>query len=149
MRTLVWQRLDSPGMEIAYVENLDHAVGTQVGKDYELRWRLEDTRLELELNRLESTTVELGKGDFFDLYASPFFNSLPVMRDGLLNEGPPRDYVMTFIRVPDLSVDLSRQRYEPRGGGVVRFSSGAFAADLEFDGDGFVAGYQGFLRRIF
>jgi uncharacterized protein len=135
-------------MEIAHVEDLDHAVGTQIGRDYELRWRLREDRLELELNREYSATVELGDADFFDLYASPFFNSLPVIRDGLLSEGPPRDYVMTFIRVPELTATLSKQRYEPKGGGCVHYSSGTFATDIEFDSDGFVTSYHGSFSRI-
>jgi hypothetical protein len=102
-------------MEITYVHDLDHAAGTQIGTDYELRWRLDDTRLELELNRRVLVSVELGEADFFDLYASPFFNSLPVLRDGLLAGGPARDYVMSLIQVPALTSEPSNQRYEPRG----------------------------------
>jgi hypothetical protein len=148
MKTLVWQRLDVPGMEIAHVDDIDHAAGTQIGRDYELRWRLHENRLELELNRERSATVELGDADFFDLYASPFFNSLPVIRDALLSEGPARDYVMTFIRAPELTATLSKQRYEPKGGGRVHYSSGTFATDIEFDSDGFVTFYHGSFSRI-
>lgn len=135
-------------MEIAHVENLGHAVGTQLGQDYELRWRLDGDRLELGLNREKPKTIERGDADFFDLYASPFFNSLPVLRDGLLEDGPARDYVMQFIRIPSLTAELSRQRYEPRGGGLVHYSSGSFATDIEFDQDGFVTAYHGFLARL-
>ena len=88
MRTLVWRRLDQPGMEIA------------------------------------------------------------VARDGLLEAGEPRDYVMRFVDVPSLEVVCSEQRYEPRGGRVVGYSSGTFAADIEFDADGFVTHYHGFLERL-
>jgi uncharacterized protein len=135
-------------MEIVYLNDLDHAAGTQVGADYELRWRLDGNRVELELNRNRLTTIELGEADFFDLYASPFFNSLPVIRDGLLSEGPARDYVMTFIRVPALTAELSTQRYEPKGAGLVHYSSGTFATDIEFDNDGFVTSYHGSFLRI-
>jgi hypothetical protein len=31
---------------------------------------------------------------------------------------------------------------------VVRYSSGSFAADIEFDADGFVTVYEGFLERV-
>jgi hypothetical protein len=41
--------------------------------------------------------VDLEDHDFFDLFASPFFNSLPVMRDGLLKSGPAHNYVMRFV----------------------------------------------------
>ena len=148
MRTLVWRRLDEPGMEIVRVDSLARAEGTQVGATYEARWRLDGDRLDVEVVGAGRRTVELGDADLFDLFASPFFNSLPVMRDGLLEHGPARDYVMRFVTLPDLEVVPSEQRYEPRGGRVVRYSSGSFAADIAFDADGFVTSYEGFLERI-
>jgi uncharacterized protein len=148
VRTLVWRRLDEPGMEIARVDSLARAEGTQIGATYEARWRLDGDRLDVEVVGAGRRTVELGDADLFDLFASPFFNSLPVMRDGLLEHGPARDYVMRFVTLPDLEVVPSEQRYEPRGGGVVRYSSGSFAADIAFDADGFVTSYEGFLERI-
>jgi hypothetical protein len=55
---------------------------------------------------------------------------------------------MQFVRVPSLEVVRSDQRYEPRGNRVVGYSSGDFAADIEFDADGFVTLYHGFLQRL-
>jgi hypothetical protein len=148
VRTLVWRRLDEPGMEIAHVESLQRASGTQIGLAHELRWSLDGPRLDVEIVGGARTAVELGDADFFDLFASPFFNSLPVMRDDLLVAGPPRDYVMQFVTVPEVDVVRSAQRYEPRGDRVVGYSSGSFAADIEFDADGFVTLYHGFLERV-
>ena len=148
MKSLVWRRLDEPGMEIAHVASLERASGTQIGRSYELRWDLDGTRLDLEIVGGRRAAVDLQDADFFDVFASPFFNSLPVARDGLLEAGPPRDYVMQFVRVPELEVVRSEQRYEPRGGRVVGYSSGSFAADIEFDADGFVTLYHGFLERV-
>jgi uncharacterized protein len=147
-RHLVWRRLDEPGMEVVHVESFDHASGTQIGVSYELRWQLDGQRLELEVVGERSTVVELGDSDFFDVFASPFFNSLPVVRDGLLAGGEARTYTMRFVRVPELDTVLSEQRYEPLGGGVVRYSSDSFTADIEFDEDGFVFDYRGFLQRV-
>jgi hypothetical protein len=148
MRQLVWRRVDMPGMEIAHVESLARASGTQIGLGYELRWRLDGPRLQLEIVGGSQTTVELVDTDFFDVFASPFFNSLPVVRDGLLDGGAPRDYTMRFVRVPELDVVLSEQRYEPLGKRLVRYTSGSFTADIEFDADGFVVDYDGFLERV-
>jgi hypothetical protein len=148
IKTLVWRRLDEPGMEVAHVRSLDDATGVQIGRSYELRWWLRNDRLDLELDGERRSTVRLGDADFFDLFASPFFNSLPVMRDGLLESGHARDYVMTFVHVPELTVEASPQRYEPIGHRVVRYSSGDFQSDITFDGDGFVTHYAGFLERI-
>jgi hypothetical protein len=148
MHRLVWRRVDEPGMEIAYVESLDDAFGTQIGAGYELRWALDGTRLDLEIVTGGRATVELGDADYYDVFASPFFNSLPVVRDGLLEGGEARDYTMQFVQVPELEVVRSEQRYEPLGGRVVRYSSGSFTADIEFDADGFVVDYRGFLERV-
>jgi len=148
MRHLVWRRVDEPGMEIAHVETFDRASGTQIGASYELRWRLDGQRLELEVVGEQSAVVDLEDADFFDVFASPFFNSLPVVRDGLLSGGEARTYTMRFVRVPELETVLSEQRYEPLGDRVVRYSSGTFTADIEFDGEGFVLDYQGFLERV-
>ena len=147
-RVLVWRRLDEPGMEIAHVESLERASGTQIGISYELRWRLEGPRLVLVVVGGSRTTAELEEADFFDVFASPFFNSLPVVRDGLLDGGEARDYAMRFVRVPSLEIVPSKQRYEPLGGRVVRYSSGSFAANIEFDAAGFVTLYDGFLERL-
>jgi uncharacterized protein len=148
MRSLVWRRLDRPGMEIARVESFVRAEGTQIGIAYELRWRLDADRLELEIVGGDSCTIELGDADFFDVFASPFFNSLPVMRDGLLELGPPHAYEMEFVDVPSLRTRRSLQRYTPKGDRVVGYASGDFAADIEFDADGLVVRYDGFLERV-
>ena len=148
MKTLVWRRLDEPGMEVAHVRSLSSASGVQIGRSYEVRWELEDDRLDLELNGEQRSSLRLGNVDFFDVFASPFFNSLPVMRDGLLDAGPARDYVMRFVTVPDLTASDSSQRYEPMGQRVVRYSSGSFDAEIVFDAEGFVEQYEGFLERV-
>jgi Putative glycolipid-binding len=137
-------------MELAHAERHGRdltAVGTQLGAIYELRYRLEPELLHLELVGQRSLEVSLGDADFFDLGWSPLFNSLPVMRDGLLELGPARDYVMRWVEVPSLEITMSEQRYEPLGNGLVRFSSGSFTAEIRFDESGFVVDYPGIARR--
>jgi uncharacterized protein len=146
-RTLVWRGLDEPRMEIAYVE-VDgaelRARGTQIGVTYELRYELEPGRLRAEI--VGGPNIDTGHDDtdFFDLAASPLFNSLPVLA-GL---DTTRDFVMTFVDVPSLELLRSEQRYEPLGDGRIRFSSGSFVAGLEFDADGFVTRYEGLAERV-
>lgn len=137
-------------MEVAHVERRGNgltAVGTQLGVAYELRYRLEPERLHLELVGHGSREVLLDGADFFDLGWSPLFNSLPVVRDGLLEAGPGRDYVMRWIDVPSLEVTTSEQHYAPLGERLVRFCSGNFTADVQFDEYGFVIEYPGVARR--
>jgi uncharacterized protein len=149
-RTLIWSGLDSWRAEIARVEVTGdelNATGTQVGIAYELRYALAPGRIGLEVVGGERREVELGEADFFDLEFSPLLNTLPVLRDGLLSAGPPRDYVMAFVAVPSLDVTFAEQRYEPIGDRLVRFRSGDFTADLKFDDDGFVVHYPGLALR--
>ena len=137
-------------MEVAHVERTAPefvAFGTQLGVVYELRYRLVPDMLHLELVGGESLDVRLAGADFFDLGWSPLFNSLPVIRDQLLDGGPPRDYLMRWVDVPSLEVSMSEQRYEPQGNGVVRFSAGEFVSDITFDANGFVVSYPGIGAR--
>jgi hypothetical protein len=137
-------------MEVAHVELRGRevrAAGTQLGAAYELRYRLDRDLLALELVGERSLEVPLGDADFFDLGWSPLFNSLPVLRDRLLEPGPARDYVMRWVEVPTLEVTRSEQRYEPLGHRLVRFRSGSFTADIEFDEQEFVIDYPGIARR--
>lgn len=148
--TLAWIGDGAPRMEVAHVERegaLITASGTQLGATYELRYRLEPRGLSLEVVGERSLELELGGADFFDLGFSPLFNTLPVIRDGLLVAGARRDYTMRWVDVPSLEVSVSEQRYEPLGQGRVRFSAGSFTADIEFDEYGYVIAYPGIAVR--
>jgi uncharacterized protein len=138
-------------MEIARVdlENGEmRASGTQIGVDYELRYELEVDLLKLELVGERSLDLRLGGLDFFDLGLSPLFNSLPIWRDRVLERGDARDYVMRFVSVPELQATESKQRYEPLGSRRLRYRSGDFAAELDFDDDGIVLRYEGLAERV-
>jgi hypothetical protein len=137
-------------MEVAHVEQREGgltAVGTQLGAAYELRYRLEPQLLRVELVGHRSLDVPLDGADFFDVGWSPLFNSLPVVRDRLLEPGPAREYVMRWVDVPSLQVTESEQRYEPLGDLRVRFRSEGFTADIQFDANAFVIDYPGIARR--
>ena len=94
-----------------------------------------------------------------DLGECPVTNTMPVLRHGLLHGGPPRDFVMAWVAVPDLSVHASAQRYTfvgppaaaatgPGPGiAVIRYESGDYAADVTFDDEGLVVDYPGLGRR--
>jgi hypothetical protein len=147
---LAWVGDGAPRMEVAHVQKTGPefvASGTQLGVGYELRYRLEQGALRLELVGERTLDVELDGADFYDLGWSPLFNSLPVIRDGLLEPGPPRDYLMRWVDVPSLEVTESGQRYEPLGNGVIRFTAGDFVSDITFDPEGFVVNYPGIGRR--
>ncbi len=156
-RTLVWRGVDAPRMEIAHVRvegTRLRGVGTQIGiepEPYELRYEVDEPRLRLEVVGSRKLALEL-EHEHFDLGFSPLFNSLPVLRHGLHRGGEPRDFVMTWVSVPDLGVRASEQRYEPLRPGLVRYRGSHRPRvphfDLKLDDDGFVVRYPGLAERI-
>jgi hypothetical protein len=149
--TVTWRGLDEPRMELARVQldgTLVRAAGTQIGVGYELQYALELFVLRVEIVGDRRVEVPLDGADFFDLGNSPLFNSLPVMRDGLLVGGLPHDYSMRWVSVPELEVSKQRQRYAPLPDNVVRFTSGDFVADIRFGKDGLVDYYPGLAERV-
>jgi uncharacterized protein len=85
-----------------------------------------------------------------DLGFSALFNSLPVLREGLLERGRPMDFDMAWVSVPDLSVNRAPQRYVPLSEERVQFISGegAFRAEIHFDDESLVTLYEDFLERV-
>jgi uncharacterized protein len=165
LRLYAWQGPDL--FELAFVELEEDrltARGTQLRSTHRLEYVVETSSMFVsELFRAEVETVHgIGTLDLrrgtkplrddvldLDLAASPLFNSLPVLRDRLHEGGgEARDYTMAFVSVPELSVERSAQRYVPLGRGAVRFRSGDFSADLQFDRDGFVVSYPGLADRV-
>lgn len=151
MTTVVWRGLDEPRMEIARVEiegTTLRASGTQIGMAYELRYELEPEVLRLELVGARTVEIALEGLDCFDLGNSPLFNSLPVLRDGLLEGGAARDYVMRWVSVPELEATEQRQHYSPLPDRVIRFESHDFVAEIRFGEDGLVDHYPGLAERV-
>jgi uncharacterized protein len=165
MNTLAWAGVEEPLFEVAFVDvggGRLEAHGTQLGAAYRLTYEVEtDFSFVTERFAAECETaggvkrVELRRGVELtdgaldvDLQFSPLFNSLPVLRDRLLNGGEARPYTMAFVLVPELNVVASEQKYAPLEPGLVRFSSGTFSADISFDADGFVVDYPQLARRV-
>lgn len=88
-----------------------------------------------------------------DLGLCPLTNTMPVLRHGLHLASGQREFLMAWVSVPDLTVRPSRQTYThlgrtADGGGRVRYASGSYRSDLEFDADGCVAAYPTLARRL-
>jgi hypothetical protein len=164
VKLYAWQ---GPGLfELAFVELGDDrltARGTQLRAGYSLSYVLETSQMFVSERLVAEVETVHGAGKLdlrrgtkplkddvldLDLQASPLFNSLPALRDGLHEGGDAREYTMAFVRVPELAVERSVQRYVPLERGVVRYRSGTFTADIEFDADGFVVRYPGLAERV-
>ena len=93
-----------------------------------------------------------------DLGLCPFTNTMPVLRHDLVararrGQDHGVDLVMAWVAVPDLTVEVSRQRYTPLGpapdgGAMIGFASGDFETTIEFDRDGLVRDYPGLASRL-
>ncbi|MFC9683820.1 putative glycolipid-binding domain-containing protein [Streptomyces sp. NPDC056948] len=83
-----------------------------------------------------------------DLGLCPLTNTMPVLRHGLHQAPGGREFLMAWVSVPDLAVRPSRQTYTHLGPGRVRFASGDFRSDLEFDEEGYVVEYPSLATRL-
>jgi hypothetical protein len=85
-----------------------------------------------------------------DIANCPLTNTMPVLREGLMDGGEPKDFVMAWVSVPDLSVSRSEQRYEPVDGSTVRYVAldGDFSAELTYDASGLVVHYPELAERV-
>lgn len=94
--------------------------------------------------------AELASAVDIDLAYSALFNTLPVLRERLLEHREARDFEMAWVSVPDLAVRRFPQRYVPLGDGRVQFMSrdGEFRATIHFDPDGLVTLYEDFIERV-
>ncbi|MFI7356000.1 putative glycolipid-binding domain-containing protein [Streptomyces avidinii] len=82
-----------------------------------------------------------------DLGLCPLTNTMPVLRHDLLRRpgGGPHEFLMAWVSVPDLTVGANRQTYTPLAhdgpGARIRYASGDFTSDIEFDEHGLVLDY--------
>ncbi|MBT2388851.1 putative glycolipid-binding domain-containing protein [Streptomyces maoxianensis] len=87
-----------------------------------------------------------------DLGLCPLTNTMPVLRHALQLGPGERTFLMAWVSVPDLTVHASQQTYthlaHTETGARIRFTSGDYRRDVEFDGDGLVIDYQGLAHRL-
>jgi hypothetical protein len=87
-----------------------------------------------------------------DIAYSPLTNAMPIARHQIQLHPISRDFLMVFVEMPSLRIIPSRQKYthlKPgRNGGLVRFASGSFKADLSVDSRAFVIRYPGMADRL-
>ena len=179
-RLVIWRGLDAWRADGAHVQLDDgrmSAGGTQFGADpYRLDYRLRTgpdfVTESLELSLLRNGTLKrlllarAADGSWTaddrplpevegaldcDLGLCPLTNTMPVLRERLLDPGAqPHEFVMAWVSVPDLTVHRSEQRYEPIDRQHVRYVGRhrSFEGVLEFDDDGLVVHYPELAERI-
>jgi uncharacterized protein len=87
-----------------------------------------------------------------DIMATPFTNTLPIRRLGL-GVGESIEIEAAYVRIPDLQISRSRQRYtcleKQAGRGRYLYESldGDFNAQLVVDAEGLVLDYEGIWER--
>lgn len=128
---------------------------TQAGNVRRLRLTRSSTGAwDADLNGEPVALPDLGGALDCDLGRCPTTNSMPVLRERLLERDEPVDFVMALVEVPALVVRRSRQRYVPVGtrddrSRLIRFVSldSEFRSELTFDADGLVIDYPQLGRR--
>jgi hypothetical protein len=83
-----------------------------------------------------------------DLGLCPLTNTMPVLRHDLHRTPGEREFLMAWVRVPDLAVQPNAQTYTHLGPNRVRYASGTYRADLTLDPDGLVVEYPGLANRL-
>ena len=88
-----------------------------------------------------------------DISATPFTNTLPIRRIHW-QVGQSEVFKMVYILVPDLTVNVMRQRYtcveKTEQGATFRYENvdDDFKADITVDQDGLVVHYPGLFERV-
>ena len=171
-RIVFWTNLDEAGSERAVFEETDEGwviTGTyliQIESATEVRYELhldaswvtqaalvvvtDDVgERALELVRVDGRwyrdgeLLVLGDGCFdVDLALSPATNTLPIRRLGLA-VGEAVEVATAWVRVPELTVARSEQRYERLSEDTYRFSSEGYSATIDVDSFGIVTAYEG------
>jgi uncharacterized protein len=105
---------------------------------------------EVELADPGGSTAAFDGARDCDLQNCPLTNTMPVLREGLLEGGGPVNLVMAWVALPELTVRRSDQRYEPIDSNRVRYVSrdSDFTAELELDEDGLVVNYPEMAERV-
>jgi hypothetical protein len=201
---IAWEWLERPGLDVACIalgaQGLrvqGHMVAEWDGVPLELRydlrcgpqWQIREAQLELAHGGTRRQLLlrrhaagwqvdgaerpDLAEALDIDIMGTPITNTLPIQRLAW-EPGQGRDFVMAYIRVPDLSVQPVRQRYtalaapdarsraflyempasdsaatdgSARAGRYHGAASG-FSAQLQVDADGLVLDYPPYWRRI-
>ncbi|MCT7661636.1 putative glycolipid-binding domain-containing protein [Mycobacterium sp. CPCC 205710] len=82
-----------------------------------------------------------------DLILSPFFNALPIRRNGLHQRSESIACPVVYVRLPDLSVDPAMISYSSAPDGI-KVHSPAAETTVRVDDDGFILDYPGLAARI-
>jgi uncharacterized protein len=110
-----------------------------ISRDEEGYWAIEDGT-----SYLRST---FGAAMDVDVVLSPFFNTLPIRRLGLHIDSVDVEVPVTYVSLPDLSVQEASLTYSSGSDGI-HVISPMSSATLSIDEDGFVLDYPGLAERI-
>ncbi|WP_422744003.1 putative glycolipid-binding domain-containing protein [Mycobacterium sp. WMMD1722] len=84
-----------------------------------------------------------------DVAPSPFFNTLPIRRLGLLQQRQSVAVPVVYVRIPELSVEPATMSYgNADGSGDFEVRSPVADTTIRVDGDGIILDYPGLAERI-
>lgn len=86
-----------------------------------------------------------------DLVFSPFFNTLPIRRCGLMQRADSIAVPTIYVRLPEMAVSSATVSYSSAGPGAdegIKVHSPMSEVTLTVDADGFIVDYPGLAARI-
>jgi uncharacterized protein len=99
-----------------------------------------------------SPRPDLGEAVDCDLAYCAYTNTMPIVRNGLLEPGDEVTLTAAYVELPSLDVSPLVQSYrhldQAADGARVRYASGDFEAELAVDRDGIVRIYPGLATRL-
>jgi uncharacterized protein len=82
-----------------------------------------------------------------DVIFSPFFNALPIRRNGLYQRSDSISCPVVYVRLPEVSVESAVISYSSADDGI-KLHSPVAETTISVDSDGFIVDYPGLAERI-
>ncbi|MBO0681123.1 putative glycolipid-binding domain-containing protein [Mycolicibacterium sp. S2-37] len=123
---------------------------TMAERERQLSIALDEENMWLVQNHQNQTTRASFDGALdVDVAPSPFFNTLPIRRLGLLEESQSVAVPAVYVRIPDLTVEAATLSYgSTQGSGDITLRTPVSETTITVDGDGIILDYPGLAERI-
>lgn len=110
-----------------------------IARDEESQWLVQD--------HSQTRRSDFGGALDVDVIFSPFFNALPIRRVGLHQRSESVTLPVTYVRLPDLTVEPVNISYTSGPDGI-KLHSPVAETTITVDADGFILDYPGLAERI-
>lgn len=113
-----------------------------IARDVENMWLVQD-------KQNQGVREPFGGALDVDVIYSPFFNALPIRRNGLHQQAESVSLPVVYVRLPELTVDTVTIDYSSGVSGEgIDLKSPVAETTVTVDGEGFILDYPGLAERI-